>query len=227
MTTRGPVAVGEWYHCFNRGVDKRQVFFTANDYERFITLLYISNGTHNIRLSERYSSKLTDVLTDNTLDRGEPLVELGAYALMPNHMHLLCKEIRKGGIATFMLKVLTGYTMYFNKKRRRTGPLFSGSFKSRHVGDDRYFKQAIAYVMLNPAELIDPKWKGGKASLPKLKHKLLKYRYSSLPDFIGTARLESRLVSDLSDYYDRKPSIERLVQDASDYYESINPQKVS
>ncbi|HEY4501551.1 MAG TPA: transposase [Candidatus Paceibacterota bacterium] len=220
MATRTPIIVDEWYHCFNRGVDKRRVFVSSEDYERFLALLYICNGTHNIRLSERYSSKLLDVLADKTLDRGETLVELGAYALMPNHIHLLCKEIHKGGIAVFMQKVLTGYTMYFNKKYKRTGPLLSGVFKSRHVDEDRYFKQVVSYILLNPAELYEPGWKEGKGDIIKLKKKLLNYKYASLADFMGNDRPEGKIVSDLSDYYDNKPSLAQLIRDAHEYYES-------
>ena len=94
MANRSPIAVGEWYHCFNRGVDKRIIFASEADYERFLTLLYICNGTVNIRLSERYNTSFEGVLKDSRLNRGEPLVELGVYTLMPNHFHLVCKEIR-------------------------------------------------------------------------------------------------------------------------------------
>src|ERR1700679_3572183 len=110
MGSRAPFAIGEWYHCFNRGVDKRSIFEQPGDYERFLIQLYIGNGTKNIRASQLSSIKLDAVLEDNRMDRGEPLVDIGAYALMPNHFHLILKEVRANGIPTFMQKLCTGYT---------------------------------------------------------------------------------------------------------------------
>lgn len=224
MTTRTPIEIGEWYHCFNRGVDKRRIFTSDVDYKRFLTLLYICNGTHNIRIAERYNSSFDSILSDTSLNRGKPLVEIGAYALMPNHLHILCREVREGGIATFMQKVFTGYTMYFNRKYTRTGSLLSGTFKSRHVGDDAYFKQVVAYVLLNPAELFDPQWKEGMGDIKRITDKLLQYSYSSLSDFLGEQRLQGGIVSDLSDHYDKKPSLENMARVAQEYYkDNLSP----
>ncbi len=223
MATRPPIGVGEWYHCFNRGVDKRRIFSSKADYERLLTLLYLCNGTNTLRLAEQYDSSLRGILSKESLERGDPLVEVGVYALMPNHFHLLLKEIQEGGIALFMQRVSTGYTMYFNKKYERTGALFAGTFKSRHIDDDRYLKQIVAYILLNPAELFESRWKQGKGNLRKVKSKLFAYEYSSLPDFLGEDRLQARIVSDLSDYYDKKPSFDSLVDDAFEYYQEYSP----
>jgi magnesium transporter len=48
---RIPIEVGEWYHCYNRGVDKRKVFASVRDYDRFLTLLFLANGYSNKRVS--------------------------------------------------------------------------------------------------------------------------------------------------------------------------------
>jgi len=217
------MGVGEWYHCFNRGVDKRRIFETTADYERFLSLLYICNGSKNVRLAERYDSSLDAVLADRLLDRGEPLVELGVYTLMPNHFHLVCRQVCDKGIAAFMQKVCTGYTMYFNKKQQRTGALLSGTFKSKHVEDDRYFKKVVSYVLLNHAELFEPKWKEGEGDINLLGEKLLQYPYSSLPDFLGTQRAQGSIVSDLSEYYDKSPSLEDIIHEANEYYQERSP----
>ena len=142
---------------------------------------------------------------------------------MPNHFHLVCREVRDKGIATFMQKVCTGYTMFFNKKQQRTGALLAGTFKSKHVEDDRYFKKVVSYVLLNHAELFEPKWKEGKGDIKLLGEKILQYPYSSLPDFFGTPRLQGSIVSNLSEYYDKKPSLSELVCEAHEYYEEHSP----
>ena len=190
MALRFPLAPGEWYHCYNRGVDKRKIFYNKNDYERFLLLMYAGNGSVPIHISNLKDKRLSVVLSDSLLDKGEPLVEIGAYALMPNHFHILIKEAESGGVTSFMQKILTGYTMYFNKKNKRTGPLFAGVFKSKHIADDRYLKKAFSYIHLNPAKLKEPHWKETfrKARTP-LKKFVEDYPYSSLGAYISNKHI--------------------------------------
>lgn len=212
------MAEGEWYHCFNRGVDKRRIFECNEDYRRFLALLYVCNGTKNIRLSDIYHPCLDGLLEDTSLERGEPLVEIGAYNLMPNHFHLASRQLKPCGVSQFMQKLSTGYTMYFNKKYMRAGALLAGTFKSKHVADDRYFKRVISYILLNHAELIEPGWKQGRGNTPRLKKKLLEYEYSSLPDFLQIPRLQGRIVHAISEYFDAELPLEQLVHEAHAYY---------
>ncbi len=224
MSRRESKGFNEWYHCFNRGVDKRRVFECADDYDRFLALLYICNGTKNIRLSDRYKPTLQSVLAE-TIDRGESLVEIGAYALMPNHPHSIFREIRPGGIAVFIQKVFTGYTMYFNAKYQRTGALFAGPYKAKHIDDDIYAKQVIAYVLLNPVELFEPRWKEGIGNVHDLEKQLMKYKYSSLPDFFGIERSENKIVTrGLLDLYDEPPILSSMISESQAYYRSKPPE---
>ncbi len=219
MANRVPVEIDEWYHCYNRGVDKRIVFNDDDDCERFLLLMYLCNGSTAIHASNLYNPSLAKVLSDSELDRGDPLVEFGCYVLMPNHFHFLLKEILDGGISRFMQRMFTAYTMYFNKRHDRTGALFAGPFKSKHVDEDRYIKQLIAYLHLNPAELFDPKWKQGSSNMKKIKQELLVYKYSSLLDFLRKRRLERKILGDtVFELFETIPSLNELVNDANDYY---------
>ena len=112
-------AEGEFYHLYNRGTEKRKIFLSERDYERFISLMFLSNSSQAVDVKLQ-GSNLDEILQN---DRGKPLVAIGAYCLMPNHFHLLACEITKGGISKFMQKMTTGYTMYFNQKQKRVGPL--------------------------------------------------------------------------------------------------------
>jgi hypothetical protein len=225
MTTRTPIAVGEWYHCYSRGVDKRTVFETREDFDRFLLQLYVGNGIKNIRISDLSDVRLEVVLTNANLERGEKLVEIGAYALIPNHVHFIIREIREGGIANFMQKVFTGYTKYFNNKYNRTGALFASTFKSKHISDDRYLKQVVPYVLLNPAELFEPQWKVGLTSIDSIEKNLLEYPYASLPEFFGVERTHSVIVENsLQSYYDSIPSLSSMLKSAQEYYQEHNPQ---
>ena len=222
MGIRTPVAVGEWYHCYNRGVERRRVFESVKDYERFLLLMYVGNGSNPIHVSNLKERNLYSILSSLSLDRGDPLVEIGAYSLMPNHFHFLLKEIRDGGIASFMQKVFTGYTMYFNKKNERTGALFSGVFKSKHVADDCYLKWLLAYIHLNPVELIEPKWKGGEGNLKEINKYLSNYGYSSLLDFYNSERPEKKLLGEsIFELYEEAPALKDMLKEAQEYHQAF------
>lgn len=176
MTLRKQTLVpGEFYHLYNRGTDKRIIFQDKKDYEYFLSLMYACNTTKRIEL--RSSTK--------NFDRGETLVDIGAYCLMPNHFHILIYEKTDSGVSKYMLKLLTGYTMYFNKRYKRTGKLYEGVFKSVHVDTDRYFKYMYSYIHLNPAKLIDKKWKENKnRKVNNLLTYIFSYPYSSIKEYV-------------------------------------------
>ena len=105
---------------------------------------------------------------------------------MPNHFHLLLTPLVNGGISKFMLKLQTGYSMYFNKKTDRVGTLFQGVFKSQHIDEDVYLKYIYAYIHLNPAKLKKSKWKTQpKSFLTQLKKFIAEYPYSSLQEYLS------------------------------------------
>jgi putative transposase len=135
---------GEYYHVYNRGTDKRKTFLSAADYRRFLDSVVKFNS--NKRIVGAFSA------TKKPL--GESIVKVIAYCLMPNHFHFIVQQVQDGGISKFMQKLLTGYTMYFNKCYDRTGVLFQGVFKSKHIKDDSYLLQLSRYIHLNPIDLI-------------------------------------------------------------------------
>ncbi len=215
---------GEFYHIYNRGTERRDIFLNRKDYERFITLLYICNGEAVIRIDNFKSQiqqgrTLLNILAE--YDLGKPLVQISAYCLMPNHFHLLIHEEEEKGISRFMQRLTTAYTMYFNKKYTRTGVLFQGKFKASHVGDDNYLKYLISYIHLNPIKLIDSKWKeNGIKDKKKAQDYLGQYIYSSYPDYLGTER-EMKVIlntSCLPEYWiDSSSSFESMVTEWLDY----------
>ena len=182
MTRNFNFADQEFYHLYNRGTEKRTIFLTRGDYERFLSLLYIANQSTPVDVKLQ-GGTLNEILR---IERSEPLVAIGAYCLMPNHFHILAKEVVGGGISKFMQKVLTGYTMYFNKRHERSGALFQGTFRASHIQDDRYLKYLVSYIHLNPVKLIEPKWKEtGIADPVGAEVYLAQYRYSSYPGYFG------------------------------------------
>ena len=154
---------GEFYHLYNRGVDKRIVFENDSDYKRFALLLYLCNYKTAVRFDflPNWKGPTSPELVKAVFgtDRGLPIVAIGAYCFMPNHFHILVREITEGGVSSFMQKLNTAYTMYFNNSRRRTGALFQGRFKAKHAHSDVYLKYLVSYIHLNPAKILEPKWK--------------------------------------------------------------------
>ena len=154
-------------------------------------------------------------------NRKKQLVDIASYCLMPNHQHLLLREKDYGGISTFMQKLGTGYTMYFNKRYARTGALFSGPFKAVHVERDSHFRRCVNYIHANPAELSEPGWKKGLVrNVAQLRKRLLDYPFSSLLDYEGVERPENAIVDIRAaiEILDTIPSFKTLLDDACTFY---------
>ena len=214
--------LGEWYRCYNRGVHMRKVFLEERDYDRLLLHMFLGKRPKPIQLFNERDHRLVTILRDSEKATGLDIVEIGAYALMPNHVHFVLKEIQEGGVALFMQKVFTGYTMYFNQKNARTGALFAGTFKSNHIADDRYLKHLISYVHLNPAELFEPGWKEKIGDLSKVEKRLREYPYSSLPEFLGHTRPHRVLLGNsVFELFDKVPTMGQMVRDARTY-EALN-----
>lgn len=201
MQRRDPFVPGEYYHVFNRGVDKRAIFKSTQDYKRFVMLLYVANSINPIRLDNLLNVaglKYADVFR---YARGEKLVSIGAWCLMTNHFHLLLKEQVTGGISSFMKKLGTAYSMYFNIRHDRSGALFEHPFKSRLVNEDSHLKHLFGYIHLNPLDIEFSGWKDSltKPSSHAWKSFLAEYPYSSYADIHELGRSE-RSILDLKEF---------------------------
>lgn len=203
-------SVGEYYHIYNRGIEKRNIFLDTGDRERFLRLLYVANGSVPFKFSDIKNSAYSKI------ERGDPRVAIGAYCLMPNHFHMLIRETVEGGISAFMEKLMTGYSMYFNKKYVRVGPLFQSRFKAQHVDNDNYLKYLFAYIHLNPIKLIDPEWKeNGIANIKSAEMYLKDYRFSSYADYMGVSREENTTIlkEEFPDYFETPREFGDFVKD--------------
>jgi len=111
---------------------------------------------------------------------------------MPNHFHLLIKQRGTGGIVTFMQKLGTGYTNYFNKKYDRVGSLFQGRFKAVLVEEDRHFIHLPYYLHANPLSISEPHWfEKSIRDVKKAARFLDSYRWSSHLDYLGKKNFPS------------------------------------
>ncbi|PIQ69007.1 MAG: hypothetical protein COV91_00775 [Candidatus Taylorbacteria bacterium CG11_big_fil_rev_8_21_14_0_20_46_11] len=220
MSRKVTFAEGEYYHVYNRGVDKRTVFESESDDRRFMLLLYLCNSKIPFRFDrlpewkkEMSLSLIASVMRETT---ASPIVAIGAYCLMPNHFHILVRETTKDGISSFMHRLSTAYTMYFNIGRRRTGALFQGRFKAVHVDNDNYLKYLFSYIHLNPVKIIDSDWKkNGIKNRRQAEQFLREYPYSSYFDYLGIRREFSKIINrkKFPTYFPTKTSFKREIAD--------------
>lgn len=134
-----------YYHIYNRGVEKRLIFHDREDYSRLLYLfkIYLSPPDE---LRKEYPLLRSYIVNNNLY--GE--VDLLAFCLMPNHYHFLIKQNTASGMTKLMRQILTSYSMYFNKRHDRIGPLFQDVFKAANVESDEYLLHLSRYIHLNP-----------------------------------------------------------------------------
>jgi putative transposase len=120
---------GHYYHLYNRGNDRQNIFFQRDNY------------LHFLRLVRRH-------LLEHHLD-------IVAYCLMPNHYHLLVHC--KGNVTQGMQSLALAYTKAINRRYNRVGSLFQGRFQAIKVDNEAYLHNLVQYIHLNPvkAQIVD------------------------------------------------------------------------
>ncbi|MES2023669.1 MAG: transposase [Patescibacteria group bacterium] len=138
-------AKNEFYHIYNRGVDKRNIFESPEDLQRFIQ----SMGDFNVRdpIGSIFENSFNQL--GSLAPKSEKLVNFVAYCLNQNHYHFILEPLFDDGVQKFMHKLSTGYTNYFNEKEERVGSLFQGPYKAIHIDSNQYLLHLSVYVNLN------------------------------------------------------------------------------
>ena len=189
-----------FYHLYNRGVEKRDIFLDEQDYTVFLSYLktYLlpkdEDGLHTILLSKNANIQEKDrAIKLLALNNFNNEIDLLVYSLLPNHFHLLVKQIHADGIDRFMNSLITRYVLYFNKKYHRVGPLFQGVYKAVLVESDEQLLHLSWYIHSNPLKLLGlsfTDWK--KISLP-----------FSLPEYLGQKQSEWVKTSLILEYFSK------------------------
>lgn len=215
MRRKTPFIVGEFYHIYNRGTEKRIIFQNAYDYKRFMLLLYLCNNSKAVHMSNLLYQGPSLIELFNVKREGT-LVDIGAFCPMPNHFHLLLREKVEGGISRFMKKLLTSYSMYFNTRNERKGSLFEGRFKAKHIDTDAYLNWVFSYIHTNPIKLFDQNWKENGMSDPvAVKNFVDNYKYSSYYDYFIGDRIESVILNkkEFPEHFLQLNDLEDLIQE--------------
>jgi len=202
---------GEYYHIYNRGVDKRQIFLNEKDYDKFYSTLREVNNELSYLKRRFHKSDLS------FFDRQEHLVQIVAYSLLPNHFHLLLKQLKDKGIEKFVHKLCTSYATYFNKKYDRSGFLFQGPYKAIRVNDNRYLVWLSAYI-------------NGNVEIHGI-NKCFYYRWSSLQYFLGQRDIDivegdDIILSQFNNLKDYRKFVERVVKESKEIKDMRREYKV-
>lgn len=135
-----PLVSGQYYHVYNRGVDKKIVFSRFGHYRRFTDTITSILETGSATKRTHYNQSLAL----------KHKIRVIAYCLMPNHYHFLLFQNKDAGISEFMHKLDTSYTKYINLNIQRSGRFFENTFKAKHIENEHVFLHVARYIHLNP-----------------------------------------------------------------------------
>jgi len=196
---------GRFYHIYNRSIQNIPIFSEPRQCEVFLDLLKFYNQSDSpgrFSLHKNVNDKIFP-------KKGEPIVNVINYCLIPNHFHLTLLQKKDSGITMFMQRVLNSFSHFYNIKFQNIGPLFQSSFKSVEIDSIEQLVHLSRYIHLNPVT-------AGIVENPE------NYVYSSYKEYIGL---------DKSDFIDPKPilsefgSIEKyrkFVMLQKDYQRDLN-----
>lgn len=203
-----PFVNGEYYHIFNRGVAKMQIFNNFYDYNHFIkTIVYYSIEGPKPRLS-------VFAPTTTILDTNKKIIDIICYCLMPNHFHFLLRQKRNGGITEFVSKLSNSYTKYINTKNSRVGHLLQGNFKAVHVETNEQLLHLSRYIHLNPF-------------VSYLVKDLESYKWSSFPEYVNLIEAENAICDKkiILDQFKSPREYKQFVLDQADYGKKLEALK--
>lgn len=167
---------GGFYHVYNRGVEKRDIFMDEMDYKVFLRYLKFYLLPKEKVIEEiKIEKEAIDLLRLNNFFKK---IELVAFCLMANHFHLLLRQKEKSDMEFFMRSLGGKYVKYFNKKYERLGPLFQGIYKAVLIESEEQLLHISRYIHLNPKEVL------GKTQM------LIDYPWSSYPAYVKNWKVE-------------------------------------
>lgn len=202
-----PLANNCYYHIYNRGVEKRSIFKSFQDCQRFLNTINFYRLYPTPRKLSTHLSFDSPPLPAHI--KQKELVRILCFCLMDNHFHLLIQQSEERGVSEFMRRVSDSYTRYFNTKYSRVGALFQGKFKAKIIESDEYLLQLSKYIHRNPLTL--PMWKG----------QLSNYQFSSYSYYLNNKKIAHNLCCTdlLANYYkssNDKLSYQSFVEDSSE-----------
>jgi len=208
--SRKEYGAGGYYHIYNRGVEKREIFLDEQDYKVFLGYMKFYLDQPILQGQVLQDSEGMVIPPSKCLKNYHNQIELLAYCLMPNHFHFLIRQSTDRGIAEFMQSLVLKYVLYFNKKYKRVGGLFQSRYKTVLVSDENQFIYITKYIHRNPIDLM--------VARPGLAW-LLDYKYSSYGNYLGKFRQSWVKTGDILSYFlktDQRNTYQSFVEETGD-----------
>lgn len=209
-----PLVTNQFYHVLNRGIGSQPIFLNKRDSQRmWESVFYYQNQkpalsySHFLRLPTKQRAEFFERLQEQS----NFLVEIIALCFLPNHFHLLLKQIKDNGISLFMANLCNSYTRYFNTKNDRTGHLFQGKFKAVMIETDEQLLHISRYIHLNPYS----------SYLVKDLKELSIYPYSSLSEYLGLSSTYFFQKKIILAQFKNISAYKKFVFDQADYQRSL------
>ncbi len=183
-----PFIVGSYLHVLKRGARGIDIVHDESDKWRFLRTLFFMNDEH-IDFNWTVVAKGMGLFSrPQNWPKRRPLVNILCYTLMPNHVHLLLKEIQKGGVSLFMKKIGQSMTEHANKKYKEKGSLFQGAYKSKTITTNEYLQHVSVYIMVKNVFELYPEGglKGAQNSFDDAWKWAITYPFSSFGDYAAT-----------------------------------------
>ena len=171
-----PFVTNQVYHVFNRSIASQSIFIDRRDYKRILDLInYYRFKKPPLRFSHynRLPKEQKADYEKSFMINQNPMLEILAYCIMPNHVHFLLRPKIDNSISDFMRNLQNGYSKYFNTKRERTGSLFQFMFKAVRIETDEQLVHVSRYIHLNPVT----------SYILKVEN-LEQYKWSSFKDYV-------------------------------------------
>jgi REP element-mobilizing transposase RayT len=201
---------GETYVVYNKGVFGHDLFHDKEDYERFASIMYLANSDKSFKVKDikKYQRDMYKVNT------GKKLVEIYGYVLVPNQFHIILSPISNLSATQYMQKVCTAYSMYYNRKYKRSGSLFEGRFRSNYIYNDKHLKHMFALINLMPLKLLQNDWMEiGISDEKKARQFLEGYDYSTFIDYFVGDRAKTKIIN--------KEAFMKKIEDGDDLQKDI------
>lgn len=181
-----PYTVGSYLHVLKRGARGVDIVRDEGDCWRFLRMLFLLNDEHFDRYWREVHLEGIFSRPPNWPQR-KRIVDILAYTLMPNHFHLILREIRSGGVTLFMKRLGQSLTNHANEKYGEKGSLFQGSYRSKTIDTDDYLRYAASYVMVKNSFELYPSGglSAGQHHFDQVWQWAERYNFCSLGDYSG------------------------------------------
>lgn len=226
-----PFGVGDYVHLMKRGARGSNIKGELDDAWRTLLMLCHFNDEFEPR---NFFRDLSREKIANTMRRPSvwpaktPIVSVLAFTLLDNHIHLLLREMREGGVEKFIRRLGTGMAMHFNKKYKEKGALFQGPYKSVMVDTDEYLRHLAVYIMVKNVFEMYPNGglQGALTEFEEAWEWAAKYPYSSLGDYVGVRSSPIIEKDVLGEIFEKPADFKKFAKQTMAMYEEVDGEHI-